>query len=80
LARFGAALLSDTAVITGGYKVTGIIIFTLTAPDHTTQTQLVNVSGAGSYSSLAVLATQVGTYTALGINGRGHNKGCDFLL
>jgi hypothetical protein len=72
----GTAMLSDSAIIVGGYNVTGIITFTLTAPDHTIQTQTVSVNGAGTYSSAAVLATQVGTYTwSASYSGNGLNSG-----
>src|SRR5262249_55999712 len=60
----GSAVLSDTAFLTGGYVPGGTIPFTLTAPDGSTTTVgTVTVTGAGTYASPTVLATQVGTYT-----------------
>ena len=45
--------LSDTAVLSGGYDLTGSITFTLYAPNGSTvvTTETVPVSGAGSYST-----------------------------
>ena len=61
----GTSLLSDSAVLSGGYAVSGgTITFTLTAPSGGTTTESVGVTGAGTYvTPTAVLATQVGTYT-----------------
>src|SRR5205085_1477031 len=60
----GSAVLSDSAVVTGGSNPTGTIVFTLTAPNATTTTVgTVTINGDGTYSAPTVTATQVGTYT-----------------
>src|SRR5205085_1234893 len=62
----GASLLSDSAIVSGGYNVTGgSIQFSLTGPDNVTVDvgAPVAVSGPGTYFSPTVLATEVGTYT-----------------
>jgi hypothetical protein len=60
----GTTQLSDSATISGGDNPTGSITFTLTSPDGTTATiGSVSIFSAGTYSSLAVTATEVGTYT-----------------
>jgi hypothetical protein len=60
----GSALLSDSAVLAGGFDPSGSITFTLTAPDQTTSTiSTVTVNGSGTYPSPTVVATEVGTYT-----------------
>jgi uncharacterized repeat protein (TIGR01451 family) len=59
----GVAVLSDRAILTGGYKPTGSLTFTLTQPDGATLTVgSLTVNGDGTYSAPTVLATQVGTY------------------
>ena len=60
----GSAILTDSAILSGGYHLGGTITFTLTAPDGSTSTVgTVSVTGAGTYNAPTVLATQVGTYT-----------------
>src|SRR5207247_885745 len=60
----GTSLLSDTATVTGGYSPCGTITFTLKAPTGRTRPAAeLTITGAGTYSSPTVLATQVGTYT-----------------
>ena len=60
----GAAVLSDSAKVTGGDNPGGTITFTLTAPDGTKTTETQTFSGDGTFSApTPVLATQVGTYT-----------------
>ena len=61
----GTATLTDTATLSGGTNPTGLITFTLTAPDGTTAaTETATVTGDGSYTTpTSILATQVGTYT-----------------
>src|SRR5262249_41918932 len=73
----GTSLLSDTAIVTGGYRETGTITFTLKAPDGSTSTVgTVAVKGDGTYSAPMVLATQVGTYTwQASYSGDGLNNG-----
>src|SRR5439155_1436039 len=74
----GTTTLSDTATITGGYTHTGTITFPLTAPNATTQTQMVTVTRPTRRSSnlTALLATQVGTYTwSASYSGDGLNNG-----
>jgi protocatechuate 3,4-dioxygenase beta subunit len=63
-AAVGSAVLSDSAIVSGGDNPGGNINFTLTQPDGTTITVgSVTVSGDGSYNSPTVLSSQVGTYT-----------------
>jgi hypothetical protein len=75
----GTAMLSDSAVLSGGYGVGGgQLTFTLTAPDGSTAaSEVVDVTGDGTYTTpTAVRATQVGTYTwSAGYNGDGLNNG-----
>ena len=61
----GTAMLSDSVTVSGGDNPTGVVTFTLTAPDNSTTTiGTVNVNGDGTYPlSTTVLATEVGTYT-----------------
>ena len=59
----GTAVLSDTADLTNGSSPTGTVTFTLTAPDRSTSSETVAVSGNGYYTTpTAVTATEVGTY------------------
>src|SRR5207248_536888 len=56
----GSAVLSDSAILSGGFQPGGSITFTLTQPDATTITVgTVTVAGDGTYASTTVLATQV---------------------
>ena len=76
----GSTLLSDTAVLIGGYNISaGSITFALTAPDGSTaKTETVNVAaGTSTYTTpTAVLATEVGTYTwSASYTGDGLNNG-----
>jgi hypothetical protein len=60
----GSTQLKDSVTVSGGYAVTGTVVFTLTQPDNTTITVgSVTISGANTYYSPTVTATQVGTYT-----------------
>jgi hypothetical protein len=61
----GTALLSESAILTGGNNPTGLISFSLTAPDGTTTPEGSDiVTGNGTYTApTSVLATEVGTYT-----------------
>ena len=60
----GSAILTDSAILSGGSNATGSITFTLTAPDGSTSTVgTVTVTGDGTYNAPTVLATEVGTYT-----------------
>jgi Matrixin/Prealbumin-like fold domain len=61
----GSAQTSDTLTVTGGNHPTGIVTFTLKAPDGTTSTVgTVTINGDGNYSLATTVAiTQVGTYT-----------------
>ena len=48
----GAAVLNDTATLSGGVNPTGTVTFTLTAPDHTVvYSETDPVSGDGNYST-----------------------------
>ena len=60
----GSAMLTDSAMLSGGDDPTGTITFTLTAPNGSTAaTETVSVNGDNTYSTpTPVLATQVGTY------------------
>src|SRR5207249_3730346 len=73
----GTSLLSDTATLTAGHVPSATITFTPTAPNGSTNAVgTVTVTGAGTYSSPTVLATQVGTYTwHATYNGDALNKG-----
>ena len=75
----GGAVISDSAVLSGGYDVMGgQITFTLKAPDGTTAaSETVNVHGDGTYSTpMGVTATEVGTYTwHASYTGDGLNNG-----
>jgi hypothetical protein len=61
----GSAIPQDTAVLSGGFQESGVITFTLTAPDGTVaDSQPITPSGDGMYTTAnANVATQVGTYT-----------------
>ncbi len=75
----GSAILKDSAVLSGGYGVSGgTIAFTLIAPNGTTAaSETVNVSADGTYTTpTGVTATQVGTYTwHASYTGDGLNNG-----
>ena len=74
----GSAIPQDQAVLSGGYKESGAITFTLYAPDNTVaDTQTIIPSGDGTYTtSNASVATQVGTYTwKVSYAGDGLNNG-----
>jgi hypothetical protein len=61
----GSAIPEDSAVLSGGYKESGPITFTLYAPDNSiVDTETVTPNGDGTYAtSNTTVATQVGTYT-----------------
>src|SRR5205085_2577818 len=61
----GTAIPEDSAVLSGGYKESGTLTFTLTAPDKTVvDMETVTPNGDGTYTtSNAKAATQFGTYT-----------------
>ena len=61
----GSAVLSDSAMLSGGFQENGTLTFTLTAPDNTiVDTETVTTNGDVTYAtSNAIIATQVGTYT-----------------
>ncbi|MDB5357471.1 MAG: hypothetical protein JWN24_3924 [Phycisphaerales bacterium] len=74
----GTALLSDSAVLSGGTSPTGSITFTLKAPDGgTADSETFPVVGNGTYStSNPVIATQVGTYIwSASYSGDAQNNG-----
>ena len=69
---------SDSATLSGGYNISGgTITFTVTLPNNSTITVgTVTVSGAGTYSSPSINATQVGTYVwHASYSGDGLNNG-----
>ena len=73
----GAAILTDTATLSGGYYPGGTISFSLTAPDGSTALEgSVPVTGDNTYSAPnSVLATEVGTYTwSATYSGDGNNN------
>ena len=74
----GSAIPQDQAVLSGGYKESGAITFTLYAPDNTVaDTQTIIPSGDGTYTtSNASVASEVGTYTwKVSYAGDGLNNG-----
>jgi uncharacterized repeat protein (TIGR01451 family) len=74
----GTDTTCDSATLSGSYKGTGTITFTLTAPDNTTSQvgSPVTVTGDGTYDSPSCpLLTQVGTYTwHASYSGDGNNN------
>ena len=61
-----AAILTDTAVLAGGYFPGGSIVFTVTGPGGFSYTQTDPVSGNGTYTAstpLPTTGTVAGTYT-----------------
>ncbi len=75
----GSSYVSDTAVLTGGYHITGgTITFTLTPPTGSPIVETVTVnSSTGTYTTpTPILATQVGTYKwSASYSGDGLNNG-----
>jgi Ca2+-binding RTX toxin-like protein len=63
----GSAIPEDSAVVSGGYKESGILTFKLYAPDNTvvdTENIPLTGPGNGTYTTTnTVAATQIGTYT-----------------
>jgi hypothetical protein len=61
----GAAVPQDSAIVSGGYNVTGNLVFTLKGPDlSTVYTEIVALSGNGTYSTHSTFVPTVsGTYT-----------------
>jgi hypothetical protein len=61
---FGNDVLNDSAVLSGGYHLTGgSIHFTLDTPGGTLDEGTVNVTGDATYNAPSVTVTQDGTYT-----------------
>jgi hypothetical protein len=61
-----APTLSDSAVVSGGYRETGNLIFTLTGPGGFSYTQTDTLTGNGTYTAsdtLPTTGTVAGTYT-----------------
>jgi hypothetical protein len=58
-------VISDTAVLAGGFKPTGTMVFTLKGPDGFNYTQTYTVNGNGSYQASTVLlpTAALGTYS-----------------
>jgi uncharacterized repeat protein (TIGR01451 family) len=73
-----APILSDSAVLSGGFNPTGKIVFTLTGPGGFSKTQTDPVSGNKTYTASIPLPTTgmvVGTYTwTVAYQGDGNNK------
>src|SRR5690349_14839677 len=61
----GSAVPQDSAVLSGGDQESGLLTFTLTAPDNSVvDTETITPNGDGTYNTNNLsLATQVGTYT-----------------
>ena len=62
----GTVILSDSAVLSGGYFPTGSITFTLSGPDGFSFSHMDTVSGNGTYTAsdtLPTTGTVAGTYT-----------------
>jgi hypothetical protein len=74
-------ILTDSAVLSGGYFPTGSIVFTLTGPGGFSFTQTDTVTGNGTYTASTTLpttATVAGTYTWTAIyGGDGNNNGAN---
>ena len=73
----GSAIPEDSVVLSGGFQESGLLTFTLSAPDGTVaDTETVTPNGDGTYAtSNAIIATQVGTYTwAVSYAGDGLNN------
>jgi uncharacterized repeat protein (TIGR01451 family) len=73
-------VLTDSAVLSGGFNPTGSIVFTLTGPNGFVFTQTVPVSGDGTYTVSTTLPTSgvtAGTaYTwSVAYSGDGNNEG-----
>jgi hypothetical protein len=79
----GSAIPEDSAVLTVGYRESGPLTFTLTAPNNSVvETETVVPNGNGTYvTSNATVATQVGIYTWTvsfagdGLNNSTHDQG-----
>src|SRR5262249_4869033 len=61
-------ILTDTALLSGGFNPTGSIVFTLTGPGGVVDTETVSVNGNGTYSTptgftLPTSGAVAGTYT-----------------
>jgi hypothetical protein len=76
-----AQILTDSAVLSGGFFETGIIIFTLTGPGDFSYTQTDTVLGNGTYTASAALHTSglvAGSYIwSARYSGDANNNGAD---
>ena len=76
-----APMLSDSAVLSGGYFPGGSIVFTLTGPNGFSYTQTDTVSGNATYTASTVLPTTgtvVGTYIwSVTYQGDANNNAAD---